>query len=121
MNSKDECRALARQLFAPSAAHGGCVKSGIAKFRDFLSKHYRPTGENRARELFMGRIRPHVEEIDLLREKAGLWCRKKGAAARERVEDKIDAIYEFVESLKAKRKAKREARLSQSSFIERVS
>lgn len=113
--AREEFSETAKRVFAPGCAQGGNVKAAIAKCSKVLGISW-----DRARDLLRKRREPRVHEMDTLRELDGRWCNRL-KRAKERVEDKIDAIYEFVETLKAKRKAKREARLSKSSFVERTS
>jgi hypothetical protein len=104
----------ARRVFNPASACASPLKSAITKCADTLGVSW-----NRARDLLRGKALPTVREMDIVREKDGVWCNRL-KRAKARIEDKIEDIWEFVEGLKARRTAKREARLSQKSVITRM-
>jgi hypothetical protein len=104
----------ARRVFNPNSACQSAVKTAINRCSDTLGVSW-----NRARDLLRGKALPTVREMDIIREKDGVWCTRL-KRAKARIEDKIEDIWEFVADLKARRKAKREARLSQKSVITRM-
>jgi hypothetical protein len=110
----------AQRVFAPQRPHGGCVKAALAKLQDTLG-----ILPHRARDLMRGKIEPKVREMDKIRELDGVWCNRL-KRAKARIEDKIEDIWETIQKFKPiaermeKRKAKREARLSNKSIIERM-
>lgn len=111
----------ARRVFNPDSACQSAVKSAINRCSDTLGVSW-----NRARDLMRGKALPTVREMDIVRARDGVWCdRLKRAKAR--IEDKIEDVVEAIHRLEAKadafferRKAKREARLSQKPITERL-
>jgi hypothetical protein len=112
--ARDEFVETSRRVFAPGKACAAAVKQAI----NACAKTFK-ISEHRARDLMRGRLTPRVEEMDKLRELDGRWCRIK-RAAKETTHEMIEEIAEFVRDLKARRKAKREARLSQKHPLERM-
>jgi hypothetical protein len=114
--ASSEFAETATRVFAPVRAGAGGVKAGITK----LQNACKISTWHRARELWLGRTRPSVEEMDRLRKLDGRWCDKARRAVKpalEAMHDKIDDIYEFVSEWKRKRK---ERSLSKKGFIERA-
>jgi hypothetical protein len=108
----------ARRVFAPGKACAAAVKMAAAKLATELGVSW-----GRAHELLKGRALPTVKEMDFIRTKDGAWCpveKKAKPPLLERMHDRIEDIFEFVEGLKARRRAKREARLSQKHITERL-
>jgi hypothetical protein len=122
---QQEFAETAPRLFAPSRAINGCIKDGITK----LQKACGISSWHRARELWLGRTRPTVEEMDRLRELDGRWCNKARRAVQplmERMHERIEDVWEAIQKFKPiaerveKIRIKREARLSQKHITERL-
>jgi hypothetical protein len=112
--ARDEFVETSRRVFNPGSACAASVKRAINE----CAKVFK-ISQHRARDLMRGKAVPRVEEMDKLRELDGRWCRIK-RAAKATTHEMIEEIAEFVRDLKARRRAKREARLSQKNITERL-
>jgi hypothetical protein len=113
---RKEFKERVRRLYAPVKAMGGCVKVAIHQLHMDMEAHMGRFSFHRARELWLGRAKPSIEEIDFIRAKDGVWClehKKAKPDLMERMHDKIDALYSaYVE--------RREAKRARKDFMQRV-
>lgn len=94
-----------RRIYAPTLARGGMCKQAVTKIARDLKVR-----QGRAFNLFFGRAKPTVEEIDHVREMDGVWCREERKAKpnlMERMHDKIEDMHEAFMEWREERRTRR--------------
>lgn len=105
--SRKEFKERAHRLYAPIKAMGGCVKVAIQKLHEDLVAHRGRYSFHRARELWLGRARPTVEDIDFIREKDGAWCPEEKKAKPDLMQSILDEVKAIKASLAEKGRAQK--------------
>ena len=110
--ARDEFMETARRVFAPGRACAASVKGAENRCAKILG-----VSAHRARDLMRGKALPRVEEMDVIRSLDGRWCNKL-RQMKASMSEQVHEIWEFVQTIKPRMRAKREAR--KSSIVERV-